>query len=205
MKKTFLGIGAGPIQTGIFVAGAHHGGFDRIVLAEVDAQIVATVRAAGSITVNTAGKGSETFDRGEILNPTVPAELEQLKNVAAEAVAVNTALPSVNFYRFAVPYLAAGFARSRGPKYVYASENSTTAAEELRRAVGEFPQIHYLDTVIGKMSKVFDAAESELPPLAPGCARGHLVEAFNTIYTDFAPGVEFLGIAGLYPKQDLTP
>lgn len=205
MKKTFLGIGAGPIQTGIFVAGARHGNFDRIVLAEVDPKIVATVRAAGSITVNTAGKGSETYDRVEILNPTVPEELEKLKEVAAEAVAVNTALPSVNFYRFAVPYLAAGFARAKGAKYVFASENSTTAAEELRRAVGEFPNVYYLDTVIGKMSKVFDAAESELPPLAPGCHRGHLVEAFNTIYTNSAPGIETLGIAGLYPKQDLEP
>ena len=35
MKKIFLGIGAGPIQTGIYVAGAAKGGFDRIVLADV--------------------------------------------------------------------------------------------------------------------------------------------------------------------------
>ncbi|MPN14370.1 Mannitol-1-phosphate 5-dehydrogenase [bioreactor metagenome] len=111
----------------------------------------------------------------------------------------------MEFYRFAAPYLAAGFAASKGFKYVYASENSTTAAEELRRAVGEFPGIHYLDTVIGKMSKVFNAADSSLPPLAPGCPKGHLVEEFNTIYTDAAPGVEELGIAGLYPKQDLAP
>lgn len=37
MKKIFLGIGAGPIPTGIYVAGAAKGGFDRIVLADVDA------------------------------------------------------------------------------------------------------------------------------------------------------------------------
>ena len=29
--STFLGIGLGPIQTGIFLAGAAKGGFDRIV------------------------------------------------------------------------------------------------------------------------------------------------------------------------------
>ncbi len=205
MKKTFLGIGAGPIQTGIFVSGARRGNFDRIVLAEVDPQIVATIRASGSITVNTAGAGSDRYDRVEIYNPTIPAEAKQLEEAAAEAVAVNTALPSVNFYRFAAPYLAAGFARSRSPKYVYASENSTTAARELGNAVGEFHNIHYLDTVIGKMSKVFDAAESSLPPLAPGCPKGHLVEAFNTIYTGSAPGIESVGIEGLHPKQDLAP
>ena len=31
--KTFLGIGLGPIQTGIFVSGASKGNFDRIVVA----------------------------------------------------------------------------------------------------------------------------------------------------------------------------
>ena len=34
--STFVGIGLGPIQTGIFLAGAAKGGFDRIVLAEVN-------------------------------------------------------------------------------------------------------------------------------------------------------------------------
>ena len=55
MNRTFIGIGAGPIQTGIFVEGAFQGGFDRIVLAEVDSAVVSAVRESGSITVNTAG------------------------------------------------------------------------------------------------------------------------------------------------------
>lgn len=205
MKKTFLGIGAGPIQTGIFVAGAWRGGFDRIVLAEVDPEIVRTVRAAGSITVNTAGQGSATYDRVEIYNPADAADAAQLEAVAAEALAVNTALPSPGFYRFAAPYLAPGFARSSGAKYVYASENSTEAAPELHKAVGTFPNIFYLDTVIGKMSKAFDADGGGMPPLAPGCPKGHLVESFNTIYTETAPGIETCTIDGLFPKADLDP
>lgn len=211
MKKTFLGIGAGPIQTGIFVAGAWRGGFDRIVLAEVDPDIVRTVRAAGSITVNTAGQDPATYDRIEIYNPSVPEDAARLEEAAAEAIAVNTALPSPAFYKFAAPYLAPGFARAIAPKYVYASENSTVAASELRKVVGDFPHVHYLDTVIGKMSKVFDASEIEMGSqsprytLAPGCAKGHLVEAFNTIYTETAPGIESVGIDGLFPKTDLHP
>ncbi len=205
VRKTFLGIGAGPIQTGIFVAGAWHGGFDRIVLADVDPDLVAAIRASGSITVNTAGIGAETFDRVEIYNPAVPREAEILAGIAAEAVAVNTALPSTAFYRFVAPWLAAGFAHSRVPKYVYASENSTSAAQELRLAVGEFLEVYYLDTVIGKMSKVLDVTGSAFLPLAPGGLRGHLVEAFNTIYTRDAPGIEPPGICGLFPKSDLVP
>ena len=45
--KTFLGIGLGPIQTGIFVSGASKGNFDRIVVAEVDDTIREAIRAAG--------------------------------------------------------------------------------------------------------------------------------------------------------------
>ena len=54
MSRIFLGIGAGPIQTGIYVAGAFKGGFDRIVLADVDAALVSAIRQSGTITVNTA-------------------------------------------------------------------------------------------------------------------------------------------------------
>ena len=71
--------------------------------------------------------------------------------------------------------------------------------------VGTSPETYYLDTVIGKMSKVFTVADSGLPPLAPGFERGHLVEAFNEIYTASAPGIENVGIDGLYPKPDLVP
>ncbi|MFA6290265.1 MAG: hypothetical protein WC637_00715 [Victivallales bacterium] len=206
--KTFLGIGAGPIQTGIFVRGAISGGFDRIVLADVDAELVNAVRQTGSITVNTAGIDGiqrDTWQRIEIYNPMVAEDLKQLIAIATEALVVVTALPSTNFYRH-LPWLREAFAmQPEQRRYVYAAENSTTAAAELCTAVGAFPQTCYLDTVIGKMSKVFTIEESDLPPLAPGLNRGHLVEAFNTIYTGSAPDIESVGIVGLYPKAELEP
>ena len=55
------------------------------------------------------------------------------------------------------------------------------------------------------MSKVFEAAEGTPAPLVPGFRRGHLVEAFNTIYTSDAPGAAECDIVGLYPRNDLVP
>ena len=49
--STFVGIGLGPIQTGIFLAGAAKGGFDRIVIAEVNEKLKAAVNACHSVTV----------------------------------------------------------------------------------------------------------------------------------------------------------
>ncbi len=206
--KTFLGIGAGPIQTGIFVSGAASGGFERIVLADVDAELVAAVRRSGSITVNTAGRtgiSTEIYRNIEIYNPAVPEDLKQLIEIAAEALVLVTALPSTAFYRHLAWVRDAFAMKPSRQRYFYAAENSTTAAAELQKAVGSFEQTYYLDTVIGKMSKIFTIAECDLPPLAPGLTRGHLVEEFNTIYTDSAPGIETVGVVGLYPKNDLEP
>lgn len=210
-EKTFFGIGCGPIQTGIFVAGAHKKGFGRIVLAEVNPAIVKAVRAAGSITLNTAtrdGVRSETFDRVEIYNPDAPADRRKLLDAAAEADVFNTALPGSKFYSFCVPYLTEAFARDPGKRrYFYTSENSTTAAADFARTMNRnFPETYYLDTVIGKMSKIFDVAEGNgLPPLAPGMDKGHLVEEFNTIYSDDAPGLEEFAPEGLFACKDLHP
>ena len=74
MNRTFIGIGAGPIQTGIFVAGAFQGGFDRIVLAEVDPAVVSAVRESGSITVNTAGSEEVTSRSRDSMSPEAPAD-----------------------------------------------------------------------------------------------------------------------------------
>ena len=209
-ERIFLGIGAGPIQTGIYVAGAAKGGFDRIVLADVDTALVSAIRQSGSITVNTALSDrvvTDTYKNIEIYNPGVPEDLEILKDIASRALAVNTALPATRFYQFCAGYLREGFARApERERYVYTSENSTTAAKELREAVGvDFPKTWYLDTVIGKMSKIFASGEADLPTLAPAYGKGHLVEAFNTIYSSSAPGIEQVGLVGLYPKADLVP
>ena len=207
--STFLGIGAGPIQTGIFVSGAARGDYSRIVLADVDEGIVAAVRRSGAITVNTAQRDSVetgTYDGIEIYNPLDKDDAVALQEVAADATAICTALPSTAFYRHIAPWLGDAFrAAPDARRYVYTAENSTTAADELREAVGEFPATYYLDSVIGKMSKVFTVDDCDLPVLATGLNRGHLVEAFNEIYTGTAPGIEDVGIEGLYPKPNLLP
>lgn len=206
--RIFLGIGAGPIQTGIFVAGAAASGYDRIVLADVDAELVQAVRQSGTITINTAeceAIRTDTYQKIEIYNPQIESDLKQLIEIAQSALVIATALPSTAFFRHLKWLREAFTSKPDQQRYVYAAENSTTAAAELRTAVGDFPQTYYLDTVIGKMSKIFTTDECDLPPLAPGLRRGHLVEAFNTIYTDNAPGLEAAAIAGLYPKDDLEP
>ena len=96
-KKIFLGIGAGPIQTGIFVAGAAAGGFERIVLADVDTALVEALRRYRSITVNTAGTDAVRSDRYapvEIYNPDQAADLAVLIETASQADVINTALPA---------------------------------------------------------------------------------------------------------------
>ena len=210
MAKTFIGIGAGPIQTGIYVAGAADGGFDRIVLAEVEPTLVAALKQHHSITVNTAEADritTRTYENIEVFNPNDPNDLPQLIEIAKDALAFNTALPATKFYKFCAPWMKEAFAKNpAGRRYIYTSENSTTAAADLKVAMGvEYPETYYLDTVIGKMSKVFAAGESELPTLTPGFAKGHLVEAFNTIYTSSAAGIEEVGIQNLFAKADLVP
>lgn len=205
----FLGIGAGPIQTGIFVKGACDGGFGRLVLADVDKDIVESVCRSGSLTVNTAFPDcirGKTYTGIEIYDPSKPKDMASLIQAASEASAVATALPSTRFYAEIAGWLREGF-RMRPDKrrFVFAAENSNTAAEELKESIGEFPSTFYLNTVIGKMSKVFDAAGTDMPPLAPGCGKGHLVESFDTIYTDNAPGFDDLGIVGLHSKESLEP
>jgi len=209
MGKLFLGIGCGPIQTGIFVAGAHQKGFERIVLAEVNPQLVVTIGQAGSITVNTAnisGIRAESYDRVEIYNPQTADGLARLTDCAREADVINTALPGTRFYPQCAAWLRRGFEQAPDKvRYLYTSENSTTAALELEAAVGHDFNHYYLDTVIGKMSKVFDGCKCDLAPLAPGAGVGHLVEEFNTIYSTAAPGLAEFAPAGLYQKTELHP
>lgn len=208
-EKVFLGIGAGPIQTGIFVAGAAAGNYDRIVLADVDEALVAAVKATGTLTINTATKSeikSNIYQNIEIYNPNVESDLEVLKDLASKAFSIAIALPSTNFYKFCIPWIKEGFERNPdATRYIYTAENSTTAAKEFKALLGDFPHCYVLDTVIGKMSKVFTSNESDLPLLSAGIDRGHLFEEFNTIYTSNAKDIDEVNIDGLFPKKDLYP
>ena len=74
MAKTFVGIGFGPIQSGLFLLEAwKSGNFDRLVVAEVVPEVVAAVRqAADNCWVNVAeaqGIRSEQIPGVEIYNP----------------------------------------------------------------------------------------------------------------------------------------
>ena len=212
--KIFLGIGLGPIQTGIFVSGAAKGGFDKIIVAEVDEVVKNAVNSTGGvITINIAAPDrvyQETCPNLELYSPAKPEELEKLIEAAANATEIATALPSVKFFGPTAQWLREGFRRNpNATRYVYTAENDNHAAEKLEKEVGEaFPHTYYLNTVIGKMSDVArgeDCVKRSLVPLAPGLDRAHLVEEFNWILISSAPGVENRKVKGLYVKNDLFP
>lgn len=207
--STFVGIGLGPIQTGIFLAGAAKGGFDRIVIAEVNEKLKAAVNACHSVTVNIAADDrvyTEVYPNVEVYNPNDPADQEKLIQAAAEASELATALPSVKFYAYCAPWLKAGFAlQPERTRFFYTAENNNHAAEELEKAMGvKFPNTYYLNTVIGKMSGVVPASPDR-PGLAPDAENGHLVEEFSTIYISSCPGIENRKVQSLFVKDDLFP
>jgi len=212
--STFVGIGMGPIQTGIFLSGAAKGGFDRIVVAEVDEKIKEAVNSSGGkISINIAGADGiyrETIPNIEILNPADKDDLEKLVEAAVDAEEFATALPNVDIFRHVAPWMRRAFEKKpEATRYIYAAENNNHAAEILTEAVGgNFPNTHFLNTVVGKMSGVVssaEAAQDNLALLAPGADRGHLVEEFNTIYISSAPGVNAIKTKYLFPKTDLFP
>ncbi len=218
-ERTFLGFGFGAIQTGLFLYEAFRSGaFRRFVVAEVQPDVVASVRGArGFFTVNIAHPErveSARLGPVEIENPGEPPDRARLIATVAEAAEIATAVPSVAFYRSPGPgslhrVLAAGFqlrfATDGPPVVVYAAENDNRAAEILEEAVlAELPageresvrhRVRFLNTVIGKMSGVVSSPEEvrerALAPLTPGADRAILVEAFNRILISairFEPG-----------------
>jgi len=222
------GFGFGPIQSGLFVAEAYKSdSFSRIVVAEVDRQLVDAVRrSGGSYRVNVAtDTGIETLRvRGiEIFDPVDPSDRDRLISTLKEATEIATALPSVDFYTKGDPSVASliaeGIANSTAPaKIVYTAENDNHAAETLDREVTaidtEKPSnVQFLNTVIGKMSRtVTDPEEIELlglEPVADNLPRAFLVEEFNRIMVTratiggFEPGIKtFVQKADLLPFEE---
>lgn len=212
--SVFVGIGLGPIQTGIFLAGAAKGKFDRIVIAEVDDRLKDAINnCGGKVAVNIAAEDrvyTETYENVEVYNPGIPADLEELIAAAAEAEEFATALPSVKFFGPSAAWLKAGFERQpERRRFIYTAENNNHAAEELAKAVGvEFPHTYYLNTVVGKMSGVVPKADcpgQKLALLCPEADRAHLVEEFNRIYISECPGVEERKVKNLFVRSDLYP
>lgn len=226
-EHIFVGFGFGPIQSGLFAKEAFQSGnFSRIVVAEIDAELVDAVRAnKGTYNVNVArADGIETvkIDNVELLNPNVAGDRQTLLEVLAVATEIATCLPSVDFYEAGAEnspasLVAEGLKNSKADAtIVYTAENNNRAAEILEQTVtkqvGSLPQkrVQFLNTVIGKMSRVVTDPEeikkSKLAIIAPGIERAFLVEEFNrilvgrTTISGFKPGIEVF-----IEKDDLLP
>ena len=226
-KHVLTGFGFGPIQAGLFAAEAYQSNsFGRLVIADVDAQLVDAVNAnRGIYSVNVAGADGIVVSevRGvELLNPTVQSDRKALMAALTQSTEIVTALPSVDFYLRGnggsiASLIGHGLSLSEGSAVVvYAAENHNHAAEILRNAIAGSvgfsgrQSVQFLNTVIGKMSRTvtgtLEVAGSALAPVAPGLDRAFLVEKFNRIFVnrciidDFEPGI------GLFvEKDDLLP
>ncbi len=223
----FTGFGFGPIQGGLFAAEAFKSGnFSRIAVAEIDRQLVEAVKAnKGSYYVNVAksdGIEPQKIGSVELLNPSVSQDKRLLADALARSTEIVTCLPSVNFYasggeNSVASLIAEGLGKSRAEgTIIYTAENNNHAAEILEELVGETidgplpAKVQFLNTVIGKMSRVVDdpaeIAQLRLKTIAPGIERAFLVEQFNRILVsrtriaDFKPGIEVF-----IEKDDLLP
>jgi len=208
-NRTFVGMGFGPIQAGLFLYEAFRsGGFGRLVVGEVLPDAVSAIRAAGGwYALNVAHSDRVEISAVgpvEIEDPASAPDVRHLVDAVAGAEEIATAVPSVRHYIASGPgsihrILAEGLrekAASHGPRaVVYAAENHNHAAEILEAAVfDEIPaaerasvraRVRFLNTVIGKMSGVIsDAGEIKAKGLAtftPQEKRAFLVEVFNRI------------------------
>jgi mannitol-1-phosphate/altronate dehydrogenase len=142
----FTGFGFGPIQAGLFVKEASQSGnFERIVIAEIDQQLVDAVRANNaSYCVNVAkSDGIEVSEvhNVELLNPNIASDSDTLIDAAAQSTEIATCLPSVDFYEVGgstcpAALIAEGLKKSRtDATIVYTAENNNRAAEILQEAV----------------------------------------------------------------------
>jgi len=222
-----VGFGFGPIQSGLFAKEAFQSGrFSRIVVAEIDRALVHAVRAnRGTYHVNVARADrieAQRIDNVELFDPTDAKDNKALRTALAQATEICTCLPSVNFFssgqsNSVATMIADGLThRGEEPAIVYAAENNNHAAEILRDGVAErlngpLPQrVQFLNTVIGKMSRVVtdpaEIAALNLRPIAPGIDRAFLVEEFNHILVSRAtiPGFQ-PGIGVFVEKDDLLP
>jgi mannitol-1-phosphate/altronate dehydrogenase len=226
-EHVFTGFGFGPIQGGLFAKEAFQSGnFKRIVIAEIDDELVNAVKANnGSYYINVAkSDGIERIriDDVELLNPNIPADKSILLESLRQSTEIVTSLPSVSFYESGktesiASLIADGLTNSNAAAtIIYTAENNNHAAQILERAVDEKiaappkNDVQFLNTVIGKMSRVVtdraEIVELKLKTIAPGLDRAFLVEQFNRILVSrtqiagFRPGIEIF-----IEKDDLLP
>jgi len=204
---TFVGIGFGPIQAGLFLyEAAQSGAFDRLVASEILADKVQAVTSAGRYALNIAHADhvkSVEIESVTLYDPNDPESFDLLVEAIAEASAIATALPSVATFTASrgldAPdrLIAAGLHRKREingpPAILYTAENNNHAAELLKSAVRAWlPEeevetvlapVAFVNTVISKMSGYGDPAVCKQPLayIAPGYDKAFLVEAFDDI------------------------
>ena len=234
MTRTFVGIGFGAIQSGLFLLEAFESGnFDRLVVAEVATDVVEAVhKAGGRFSINVAestGVRSHAVEGLEIYGPQKAVDQAQLFSAIAEADEIATALPSIEFFRRGSPspaeLLAQGFQRRLArdgtrETVVYAAENHNHAAEHLRDLVrSALPseqharfdqQVQFVNTVIGKMSGIVTDTDqirrTGLQPLVDSGSHAVLVEQFNRILIEQIKLLDFQrGLNAFQMKPDLLP
>jgi len=234
-KKSFLGFGFGAIQAGLFLReAANTGNFKRMVIAEIQPEIVASIRSEnGKFRINTAYQDhieQEEIGLVEIYNPNIPEERENIIRAAGEADEISTAIPSVAFYTSesagSIDRTIAEAIRIKkknaGPSCViYTAENHNRAAEILKDHVWNLldepdrkwaeDHVQFLNTVIGKMSQVVtdpvEIEEKDLTTVTEDSDRAFLVESFNQILISEInlPASFQRGIQVFEEKGDLLP
>jgi mannitol-1-phosphate 5-dehydrogenase len=230
MAGTFVGLGFGAIQGGLFLPEAYRSGnFDRLVVAEIDQEIVDHLHDSGGVySCNVAHKSSlEQIEiRGiEVYNPLVREDRLKLVEAIAQATELCTALPSYKLYdtrsASAASLLSEGLeCKIKDPSLpcavVYAAENDCRAASRLLEACLTYcstsfsPRVCFSETVIAKMcSVVEDKArihDEGLITVTDRSPKAFLVEAFDRILIELQTPPDFQrGLERFVPKEDLDP
>ena len=228
--SVFVGFGFGAIQGGLFVPEVYQSGnFDRIVITEVNQDLVRQVNdAGGEYSFNIAEKDrvkTLQVEGLEILNPSVPEDRKKLVHAIGEAQELCTALPSFKLYDHGegsvVRLITDGLGLKKKSKdlpsaVIYAAENDAIAAQRLKHACQNYISnlsdewIVFSETVIAKMCSVVTnpnrIEQENLAPLTSYSDRAILVEAYNHILIDEKTPLNFArGIESFVSKPDLNP
>ena len=225
-EHILTGFGFGPVQAGLFVNEAFHStNFRRIVISEIDAELVDAITANnGSYYVNIAkanGIEAVKIEGIKIFNPDVEEGRNALIEALSRSTEIVTSLPSVSFYdvtnNSAASLIARGLQNHKADAtIIYTAENNNHAGQILEEAVTKklnkplSDRVQFLNTVIGKMSRIVtnpqQINQKNLTPIAPGADKAFLVEEFNKILVTkcdidgFKPGIEVF-----LEKDDLLP
>ncbi len=224
-NKTFLGFGLGAVQSGLMLYEAlKSGNFSRLVIIEVDSDLINSVKKAGnSIVINTATESGiikSKIPNIEIFNPASPADLPAIEKAIKDADEIATAIPSVKFYsgcgNHSIAQLLAKNLNPEKNQIIYTSENHNYAAEILLSKITEAsgglqPKMtQIVNTVIGKMGGMIQDLNTiqllDLDLMTPGSSRAILVEEFNSIIISRIRLKGYKrGIEVFQEKDDLLP